>query len=216
LLSHFLLHCDTGLKVAQIARLLKISRPHASKAQGLSSKQVIQLAHHRLDGRPYGKLLPRYAGPIAAFLLAHPDATRGQLLDFIERTFSVRVSRIALYKFLKKYGLQDVCVASQSLKQPGTPCNASAAAVATATLAAPVLGTSTVPNSMPLLPAPLPVDQSPAAILPAAAVTPVPVVASVPVASPAAVLELAGGIEPLIATAPPFCSDGRSTPAPGC
>src|SRR5215213_11816406 len=56
LLSHFLLHCDSGLKVAQIARLVGISRPTASEHQRLSSKQVIQQAHHRLKGRPYGKL----------------------------------------------------------------------------------------------------------------------------------------------------------------
>jgi len=61
LLSHFLLHCHTGLKVACVARLVGISRPTASKQQGMSSKQVIQQAHHRLDGRPYGKLLPRFA-----------------------------------------------------------------------------------------------------------------------------------------------------------
>jgi hypothetical protein len=105
LLGHFLLHADTGLKVAQIARLLGISRPTASHQQGLSSRQAIQQAHHRLDGRPYGKLLPRFAGPIAGFLHAHPDASRADLLAFIESTFDVSVSRIALYKFLKKYGL---------------------------------------------------------------------------------------------------------------
>jgi len=105
LLSHFLLHCGCGLKVAQLARLLGLSRPTASRQQQFSSKQAIQQAHHRLDGRPYGKLLPRYAGPIAQFLFAHPDATRADLIDFISRTFAVRVSRVALYKFLKKYGL---------------------------------------------------------------------------------------------------------------
>src|SRR3954471_11544313 len=75
LLGHFLLHAGAGLKVAQIARLLGISRPTASRQQGLSSRQAIQQAHHRLDGRPYGKLLPRYAGAIAHFLLTHPDAS---------------------------------------------------------------------------------------------------------------------------------------------
>src|SRR3954453_11751068 len=63
LLGHFLLHCGCGLKVAAIARLLGISRPTASAQQDLPSKQVVIQAHHRLDGRPYGKLLPRYAGP---------------------------------------------------------------------------------------------------------------------------------------------------------
>lgn len=108
LLSHFLLHCGADLKVAQIARLLQLSRPTASRHQGLSSKEAIQQARHRMDGRPYGKLLPRYAGPIAEFLLTHPAATRADLVDFIDQTFAVRVSRIAVYKFLKKYGLDRV------------------------------------------------------------------------------------------------------------
>ncbi len=105
LLSHFLLHCGSGLAVAQIARLLAISRPTASRQQGLSSKQAIQSAHHRLAGRAHGKLLPRYAGPLAEFLLTHPDASRYDTLDFIERTWGQRVSRVALHKFLKRYGL---------------------------------------------------------------------------------------------------------------
>jgi hypothetical protein len=108
LLGHFLLHAGSGLKVARIARLIGISRPTASRQQGLSAKEAIQQAHHRMDGRPYGKLLPRYAGPIAQFLCTHPRATRYDLLDFIEETFGVRASRIALYKFLKKYGLDHV------------------------------------------------------------------------------------------------------------
>jgi hypothetical protein len=69
---------------------------------------AVQQAHHRLDGHPYGKLLPRYAGPIIEFLLSRPEATRADLLDFIDQAFGVRVSRIALYKFLKKFGLDHV------------------------------------------------------------------------------------------------------------
>ncbi len=118
LLGHFLLHCGSGLKVASIARLLGISRPTASRQQALSSKQAVQQAHHRLDGRPYGKLLPRYAGPIAGFLCAHPDATRADLIDFVSDTFGVRVSRIALYKFLKKYGLDQVSHAAAPTAAP--------------------------------------------------------------------------------------------------
>jgi hypothetical protein len=105
LLSHFLLHCDCGIPVAQIARLLAISRPTASRQQGLASKEVIQSAHHRMAGRPHGKLLPRYAGPIAEFVLSHADASRFDTLAFIERTWGVRVSTVALHHFLKKYGL---------------------------------------------------------------------------------------------------------------
>jgi transposase len=105
LLGHFLLHCDSGLKVAQVARLVGCSRQTASQQQGLSSKEAIRQARHRMDGRPYGKLLPRFAGPIAEYVFSHPQATRADLIDFIDETFGVRVSRIALYHFLKKYGL---------------------------------------------------------------------------------------------------------------
>jgi hypothetical protein len=104
-LTHYLLHCGTGLKVAQIARLAGVSRPTASEQQGLSSKQVVQAAHHRMAGRPHGKLLPRYAGSVAQFMAKHPEATRLDILDFIERVWKVRVSTVALFHFMKKYGL---------------------------------------------------------------------------------------------------------------
>jgi hypothetical protein len=127
LLSHFLLHAQTGLKVAQLARLLHLSRPTASRQQGLSSKEAIQAGHHHMAGRPYGKLLPRYAGPIAEFVLTHPEASRYDLLDFIERTWDIRVSKVALHRFLKKYGLDP---ASRAAAQTAaTPAEASGSAV---------------------------------------------------------------------------------------
>src|ERR1700684_1617346 len=118
LLSHFLLHCDSGLKVAQIARLVGISRPTASHQQGVSSKEAIQAAHHRLAGRPHGKLLPRYAGPIAQFILTHADATRDDVLDFIQHTWNVRLSTVALHHFCKKFGLDRATRAEATAPPP--------------------------------------------------------------------------------------------------
>ena len=103
--SHFLLHCGLGLKVAQIARLVGISTRSAFRHEKLSAMQVAQQIQHRFHGRPYGKLLPRHAGSIAEFLFTHPEATRDELLEFIERTWEFRVSKVALWEFLKKYGL---------------------------------------------------------------------------------------------------------------
>ena len=148
LLSHFLLHAGTGLKVAQIARLLGLSRPTASRQQGASSKEAIQAAQHRLAGRPYGKLLPRYAGPIAEFLLTHPQASRYDVLDFIERTWQVHVSRIALYRFLKKYGLQRL---AQTATTPTAVAPPPAVAVAPP---APILVASVPPGQPVPEPAP--------------------------------------------------------------
>jgi hypothetical protein len=105
LVAHFLLNCQLGLKLAQVARLVEVTRPTVSRQKGLSSRDVVREVQHQLAGRPYGKLLPRYAGPVAHFLATHPDASRTDVLDFIETTWNIRVSRIALYNFLKKYGL---------------------------------------------------------------------------------------------------------------
>jgi transposase len=120
LLSHFLLHCNSGLKVAQIARLVGISRPTASHQQGVSSKEAIQAAHHRMAGRPHGKLLPRYAGPMAEFILTHADATRYDTLAFIQNTWGVSVSTVALYHFNKKFGLDRGTRAEATIAPPST------------------------------------------------------------------------------------------------
>jgi hypothetical protein len=118
LLSHFLLHCASRFKVAQIARLVGVSRPTASHQQGVSSKEAIQAAHHRLAGRPHGKLLPRYAGPIAEFILTHPDATRYDVIDFIQQTWAVHVSTVALHHFCKKFGLDRAARAAATAPPP--------------------------------------------------------------------------------------------------
>src|SRR5271154_4896268 len=139
LLSHFLLHCDSGLKVAHIARLVGVSRPTASHQQGVSSKEVIQAAHHRLAGRPHGKLLPRFAGPIAEFILTHPDATRYDVLDFIQRTWGVHVSTVALHHFCKKFGLDRATRAAAAAREPAVePAVAPAAPAAAVSPRQPV------------------------------------------------------------------------------
>jgi transposase len=145
LLSHFLLHCDGGLKVAQIARLVGVSRPTASRQQGVSSKEAVQAAHHRMAGRPHGKLLPRYAGPIAEFILTHADASRYDILDFIESTWGVRVSTVALHHFCKKFGLDRATRAEATTPRPH----------ADTTPAQPCL-IETVPPSQPVPPPPPP------------------------------------------------------------
>jgi hypothetical protein len=161
LLGHFLLHCGAGFKVAGIARLLKISRPTASRQQGLSSKEVVQAAHHRMAGRPHGKLLPRYAGPIAEFVLTHTDATHYDTLDFIERTFGVRVSTVALHHYLKKYGLDRATraaalAAANAARAANAETTADVGAAPDAAPPAPVLPAEPVAVLPPGQPVPLP------------------------------------------------------------
>ena len=105
IVAHFLLHCEVGLKLAQVSRLNGVTRPTISRQNKLSSREVVREIQHRASGRPYGKLLPRYAGPIAEFIVTHPDAMRADILDFVDRTWHIQVSPVALHNFLKKYGL---------------------------------------------------------------------------------------------------------------
>jgi hypothetical protein len=196
----------------------------------MSSKQVIQQAHHRLDGRPYGKLLPRFAGPIAGFLLAHPDASRADLLDFIAITFGVTVSRIAVYKFLKKYGLDHLAQPQPPLPaagpppacapdvdagypghgedqpptappQPASPPSPPSLSRAS-TLPPP---SPCLPASSPALPLPSPAHSGPALALPA------PLAEATP-----PILLPSPSLIPVLAPPPPFSSGGPSMPALSC
>jgi len=105
LVEHFLLHADIGLKVAQVARLVSLDRCTSSRHRRCSSAEVTQSIQNRLAGKFPGKLLPRYAGPVAQFLVEHPRATRQEVLDFLEERWQVRPGYRALGNFLRKYGL---------------------------------------------------------------------------------------------------------------
>ena len=121
IVAHFLMHCQLDLKLAQVGRLVGVTRPTASRQSKLSSRQVVREIQHRLCGQPHGKILPRYAGPIAHFLVAHPQASRDDVLDFIESTWNIRVSRSALYNFLKKYGLDRQSLDEATSEEPPHP-----------------------------------------------------------------------------------------------
>jgi transposase len=224
LLSHFLLHCESGLKVAQIARLAGIARPTASRQQGMTSKAAIQQAHHRMRGRSHGKLLPRYAGPIASFLLSHPKASQAELIDFVAQHFGVNVSRIALYKFLKKYGLHDVAEAIQpptpEQRETDTRTDAPEAPLPAADTAAPLSPTTPPPSLAASTPPAPPATPAPPDTTAAnEAVAPWPVIELARVneaAAPLPVIELASVVQPGGPTPLPFSSGGRNLPGRSC
>jgi hypothetical protein len=121
IVAHFLLNCQLGLKLAHVARLVGATRPTISRQNQLSSRQVVREIQHRLSGRPYGKLLPRYAGPLAQFLVTHPKAHRDDVLDLIGTTWNLGVSLTALHSFLKKYGLDRRSLEEATPDEPPDP-----------------------------------------------------------------------------------------------
>src|SRR6266849_638940 len=97
-----------------------------------------------MAGRPHGKLLPRYAGPIAEFVLSHADASRYDILDFIEGTWGVPVSTVALHRFCKKFGLD------RATRAEATAPRASAARPSAARPPTAPRRIETVPPSQPV------------------------------------------------------------------
>ena len=55
LVAHFLLNCQLDLKLAQVARLVGVTRPTASRQNKRSSREVVREIQHQLSGRPYGQ-----------------------------------------------------------------------------------------------------------------------------------------------------------------
>lgn len=128
LAEHFLMHAGLHLKVAEVARLVGMNRSTCSRHRPCSSSQVVQSIHHRQAGKFPGKLLPRYAGPVAQFRLEHPQATREEVLDFLERRWQIRPGYRALDNFLRKYGLhgdhgdeQELCASPDQAPTPPPP-----------------------------------------------------------------------------------------------
>jgi hypothetical protein len=121
LVAYFLLKCHLDLKLAQVARLVGVTRQTASRQNKLSSQDVVREIQQQLAGRPYGKLLPRYAGPVAHFLVTHADASRDDVREFIENTWNIRVGRTALHEFLNKYGLDRESLDEPTSGEPAHP-----------------------------------------------------------------------------------------------
>jgi hypothetical protein len=46
IVAHFLLHCQLGLKKAQLARLLKVTPPTVWRQSKLSSREVVRAIQH--------------------------------------------------------------------------------------------------------------------------------------------------------------------------
>ena len=51
IVGHFLMHCQSGLKLAQVARLVGVDRSTASRQSKESSRQVVRAIQNQLCGR---------------------------------------------------------------------------------------------------------------------------------------------------------------------
>lgn len=95
LLAYLLCHCGLGLKLQVIAATLKLSPRCISSLRKRSPDDLVRaLQPPRHKKTP--KLLPKHVGPLARFLVDHPQARVKDVLLFARRQLGVTVERHTL------------------------------------------------------------------------------------------------------------------------
>lgn len=104
-LGYFLAHCGMGLGSTRIAALLGLSDRAVRLLQAQSTTELLAGVRQPAKGHRPPKLGPAHAGPLAKYLVAHPNAKTSQLLQFIAEEFGVTMDRLTLRRYLVRYGL---------------------------------------------------------------------------------------------------------------
>jgi len=100
-----LANCGMGLPATVIASVVGTSDRTIRNLRSYSSAQLLTSVRQRLGGNHKPKLKAEHAGVVGKLLLLHPDARVKELIELIEEEIGIKVDRLTLRRFLKKYGL---------------------------------------------------------------------------------------------------------------
>ncbi len=100
----FLLHCGLRLPAAVVGAAVGL-RPRAVYALKHTPAGALLASLRRSPSGTKPKLCAQHVGPIARFLVDHPDATLPQVHLFARSQLGVSVKRHALRRFFLRYGL---------------------------------------------------------------------------------------------------------------
>jgi hypothetical protein len=103
--AFFLLHADMGLTPAQVGAA--VGRPDRAMRTvlALGARDVLDSIWAELGRHRKPKLHPEHAGPIAKYLVDHPECTQLDVTMFIASELSIVVDTQTLRRFLDAYGL---------------------------------------------------------------------------------------------------------------
>jgi hypothetical protein len=105
LVAFLLLHAHMGLTAVQVGAAVGRTDRAMRTVQALTVRQLLDSMWNELGRHRRPKLLPEHAGPIAKYLVDHPDCTQPEVVAFLFETFHIRVDPQTLRRFMKKYGL---------------------------------------------------------------------------------------------------------------
>jgi hypothetical protein len=101
----FLLHADMGLTPAQVGAAVGRTDRAMRTVRGLSAHDLLDSIWAELGRHRQPKLHPEHAGPIAKYLVDHPDAALPEVVAFIATDLEIEVDVQTLHRFLLAYGL---------------------------------------------------------------------------------------------------------------
>src|SRR5262249_3217568 len=103
--AFFLLHAGMGLTPAQVGAAVGRTYRALRTVQALSARAFVDSVWAELGRHRQPKLHAEHAGPIAKYLVDHPDDRQAEVVAFIARELGIEVDIATLRRFLKAYGL---------------------------------------------------------------------------------------------------------------
>jgi hypothetical protein len=103
--AFFLLHAGMGLTPAQVGAAVGRTDRAMRTVQALGAREVLDSIWAELGRHRQPKLHPEHAGPIAKYLVDHPECTQPEVTMFIASELSIVVDTQTLHRFLDTYGL---------------------------------------------------------------------------------------------------------------
>jgi hypothetical protein len=105
LVAYLLSHCDLGLTSLVIGAAVGTTDRAVRKGRELPPEEFWQRMQNARRGHKPAKLDREQVGPVAKYLAEHKRCSVAELLSYIDKTFGVRMDRLTLRRFLKRYGL---------------------------------------------------------------------------------------------------------------
>jgi hypothetical protein len=103
--AFFLLHVDMGLTPAQVGAAVGRTDRAMRMVRGLSVQDLLASIWAELGRHRQPKLRAEHAGPIAKYLVDHPQCTQPEVVTFIESELKITLDPQTLRRFLATYGL---------------------------------------------------------------------------------------------------------------
>lgn len=119
--AFFLLHAGMGLTPAQVGAAVGRTDRAMRTVQGLSAREFLESIWRELGRHRQPKLHAEHAGPIAKYLVDHPDCTQAEVVAFLARELGIHVDPQTLRRFFKTYGLGALRAESTTVESAEAP-----------------------------------------------------------------------------------------------